>query len=690
VKPDDVGRLVTVGSPRLSPDGTLVAYVVARADLAANRNRSAIWVAATDGTSPPWQLTSGEHADTDPVWLPDGRRLAFCTGRDDDGTTPGPPYALRVVPVTVGGETVTLASGDEAFTEQTVSPDGALLAFVCRVRDQRYAPERESARPPRRVDRLFARLDSVGWTVDRPAQLFAVPTDGSAPPRQLTDGPAGCEGPCWSPDGHRLAFASARHDNADLDVVNDLWTIAADDAGAEPVRLTETDAFFSLPSYSPDGTRLACYVVRGRIGYRHPQLAVRDVAGGTAPRGRRRQEGAERVLTSSLDRNCSPYPGARRPVWDGDDLLICVEDAGTVPIVRVRPDGSAERLGDGAGCVTGFDARAGALVCTWTSATEPTELYAIRDGVRRRLTHHQRAFVGDCPPQPAERFAVRTGDGTAIDAWLVRPAGFEAGRRYPALLSVHGGPHTQYADRFFDEVQLWAGAGFAVVYANPRGSSGHAEDFARAIISPRSAEDPGTGWGGVDYDDLMAVVDAALERFDFLDAERLGILGGSYGGFMTSWAIGHTDRFAAAASERACNNLLSLEWSSDAAGFFRFEVGVDPLDHPEELLRMSPISYVRDIRTPVLILHSENDLRCPVEQADCLWVALRTLRRDVELYRFPAESHELSRSGSPRHRVQRAELIVGFFRRHLGDGRGRGGPVDNDVRSSAASGRLGS
>ncbi len=665
MRPNDIGRLVTVGSPAVSPDGSLVSYVVSRVDLEANRNRSAVWVAAADGSSPPRQLTAGEQGDGDPVWTPDGSRLAFASSRGEQEGKNAAPHTLHVVPVTAGGETVTLARRDEPIGELAVSPDGAWLAFTSRVRAARYEPDDESARPPRRIDRLFARLDSVGWTVDRPAQIFVVPLDGSAAPRRLTDGPVDCEAPCWSPDSRRLAFTSARHADADLDVVNDLWTIEVGADDPQPERLTATDAFYQLPSWSPDGRQLAYYVIHGRIGYRHAQLAVRDVGGG-----------GEQLLSAALDRNCAPYPGARRPVWDGADLLVAVEDGGTVPILRVRPDSSAETVTGGSGCVTGFDATGGVLACTWTSATEPTECYVVAGGTRHRLTSHQRVFLATCPPQPAERFAVRAEDSTPIDAWLVRPAGFDPERNYPALLSVHGGPHTQYADRFFDEFQLWAAAGFAVIYANPRGSSGDAEDSARAIISPRSSEDPGTGWGGVDYDDLMAVVDAALARFDFLDAGRLGILGGSYGGYMTSWAIGHTDRFAAAVSERACNNLLSLEWSSDCQGSFRFEMGVDPIEHPEEFLRMSPIRYVRDITTPVLILHSENDLRCHVEQADALWVALRLLGREVEFYRFPGESHELSRAGSPKHRVQRAELIVDWFRRQLGQ------PVDNGVRAA--------
>jgi dipeptidyl aminopeptidase/acylaminoacyl peptidase len=241
----------------------------------------------------------------------------------------------------------------------------------------------------------------------------------------------------------------------------------------------------------------------------------------------------------------------------------------------------------------------------------------------------------------------------------------EPGRRYPALLNIHGGPHTQYGNRFFDEFQLQAAAGFVVVYSNPRGSSGSTEAAARSTRWPEAAEDPGSGWGGVDYDDVMAVIETAVATYDFIDPDRLGVLGGSYGGYMTSWIVGHNDRFRAACSERSANNLLSLEQSSDAATAFRTLVGVSHLDNPDAYLRQSPVSYVRSMTTPLLLMHSDNDLRCPASQAEELFVALRLLGRNPELVRFPGESHELSRSGSPRHRVMRAEIILDWFRRHL-------------------------
>jgi dipeptidyl aminopeptidase/acylaminoacyl peptidase len=284
-------------------------------------------------------------------------------------------------------------------------------------------------------------------------------------------------------------------------------------------------------------------------------------------------------------------------------------------------------------------------------------------GVARQITDLTSAFAKQADLQPYKRFTVMSADGTAdIDAWILTPPSFDPAGSYPALINVHGGPFGQYANRFFDEFQIQAAAGYVVLWCNPRGSSGREESFGRSICGESLG---GTGWGSVDYDDVMAAVDHALRLFPAIDEDRLGILGGSYGGYMTSWVVGHTDRFRAACSERAANNLLSLDWTSDIASAFRTYLGKSHLDAPELYQAMSPISYVRDIATPLLIVHSEDDLRCPIEQAEQMFVALRILQRDVEFVRFPAESHELSRSGSPAHRRQRADIILEFFDRHL-------------------------
>ncbi len=649
----DVYQLTGVADPRLSPDGKTVAYVVGAVDEKANDYRAAIWLATADGSAPPRRFTSGDKADADPRWSPDGTQLAFTSNRADKASQ------LYVMPV-AGGEPRKLTSLMEDASQAVWSPDGTRIAFVARVRGAAYEEEDDKKRLPRRLARLQYKLDSVGWTADRPQHLFVVPADGSAEPVQLTDGDYEDHSPCWSPDGRTIAFVSARHPDWDLEMVGDVYLVDA--AGAEPRRLTQGGGGVGGISWSPDGSRLAVDRYPGVFDDpRHSKVALVDLASGDFT-----------LLTASLDLNCTTYPGMREPLWDGDDLVFVAEDHGRVRIYRAGADGSGKPrlMVGGARVVTGLDVAAGRLAFT---ASEPARLSELYDGgpaagsddpasAGRRLTSVGEAFAAGRELVVPERFTAVSADGSEVDAWIMRPAGYEQGKKYPTLLNIHGGPYGQYGVGFFDEFQVYCGAGYAVVFSNPRGSSGGSEEWARAIRGP--GED-GDGWGSVDFDDCMAVADEAVRSFDFVDPDRLGVIGGSYGGYMTSWIVGHTDRFKAAVSERAVNNFDSQWGSSDFGWDFKGYTGRFLFEDVDLYLRMSPSTYARDIRTPLLILHSEDDLRCPVEQAEHLFVTLRLLKRPVEFVRFPAESHELTRSGSPVHRVQRFELVVEWFDRYL-------------------------
>jgi dipeptidyl aminopeptidase/acylaminoacyl peptidase len=370
-------------------------------------------------------------------------------------------------------------------------------------------------------------------------------------------------------------------------------------------------------------------------------------------------------LTDLLDRTCAPFGATRPPGWEGDNLLYSVEDAGNVHLYRAPADGRGkpELVVGGDLTISSWDCAGGATAYVAGTPITLNEVFA--GAIGRQLSSFTDAFIATVELSPPARFLSTSPDGTEVESWAMAPVGVEPGRTYPTLLNIHGGPYTQYGNRFFDEFQIQAGAGFGVVYCNPRGSSGYSEAFARAIRWPEADPDPGSGWGGVDFDDVMACAAEAERRFPWIDASRFGVMGGSYGGYMTSWIIGHSDRFRAACSERACNNLLTLDQSSDVATAFRTYIGKSHIEAPELYLRQSPISHVEKMSTPVLILHSEQDLRCPINQAEELFVALRTLGRQPVMVRFPGESHELSRSGAPRHQVMRAELILDWFREQL-------------------------
>lgn len=670
VLPDDIGHVVEVGSPAVSPDGQQVAYTLRRVDLDANRSRSAVWLVPTDGSRPPRQVTTGEHGDGNPAWSPDGSTLAFTSRREkgDDGETRS---TLHLLPVDGPGEVVTLTAQPEDISGLRWSPDGTRIAFAARRRSARFDEGRDdAARPPRQVTRLMATLDGEGWIVDRPTRIWVVPVDASAPATVVSG--ATPEGgvadeeqgdhadPAWSPDGTRLAFTGGVEPDHDLDGRAALLVAEVGPGRPDappPVTVVRAGpVLVAAPEWSPDGTRIAALVEPTEASPWNVVLAVHPVDGS-----------APSEPAAALDRTHAPYPGARHPVWDGDDLVFGAEDHGATPMYRVPAAGGTPAVvAAGEGCVvTAWDLAGGTLALAVTTADRLPEIHVVVDGEERRLTHHTDAFHRRAPSHPTERFTVPSPAGGDVDVWLVTPRDLDRTVRHPLLLSIHGGPTTQYGERWFDEFQMWAEAGFCVVFANPHGSTGQDSAWLRAIRSPTAAVDPGQGWGGDDHRDLIAAVDGALARSSFLDPERMGVLGGSYGGYMTTWIVGHTDRFAAACSERAVNDLLALETGSDMMGLFGAMIGVDHLDDPDEYRRMSPITYVRAITTPMLLLHSDEDWRCPFAQADALYLALRRLGREVTYHRFPGEGHELSRSGSPRHRVQRAEIILDFFRHHL-------------------------
>ncbi len=652
MRPHDVYAVTRVSDPRLSPDGRRVACVANSVDPEENRYRSAIWVAPVDGSPEQQrQFTSGRRQDFSPRWSPDGRWLAFLSDREgEDGKAPA---QLFVLPAD-GGEPRRLTDGNEDVEWVAWSPDSRRLAFSRRVRDVAYEEEDEQKRAPRRFTRAFYKLDSVGWTGDRRKHLFVVGIDGGDE-RQLTDGDCENDEPAWSPDGRRIVFTSLRGDRWDIDLVEGLYELDVDGEGAEPRRLTEPDEHATMASFSPDGSFVAYrHEPEDRSFPHHSQIAVR------------RADGSERrILTQSLDRQCAPYPLSREPIWDGDRIVFTVEDRGNVHVYAVAADGSAEPelLAGGERSIGLLDAVGGTLVYTASTHERPHELYT---GADRRLTSVCDDFVAGCELADAERFTALSADGTEVDAWLVRPHGFEEGRLYPTLLSIHGGPFAQYGTGFFDEFQVYAGAGYAVLFSNPRGGSGYTEAWGRAIRGP--IDGSGRGWGGVDYEDLLGVVDTALDRYPFLDRERLGVIGGSYGGFMTSWIVGHTQRFKAAVSERAVNQFVAMFGSSDIGWLFDRQFGGTMWEDMDAYLALSPATYAREIETPVLVLHSEHDLRCNVEQGEHLFNLLRVLGKETEMLRFPGESHELSRSGAPVHRVQRFEAILEWFGRYLAPG----------------------
>lgn len=657
--PDDIALMVWCDTPRLSPDGKYIAYVVRSVDAQANEYNSQLWLACVDQSSPPRPLTSGRNNEAQPCWSPDGSRIAFTAKlpSQEAGATPTP--AIQMLPFAAPGETVVVASGDEAFDELSFSPDGRWLAYTSRCPHSDYDKKDPNDRAPHKIERLMFTLNGEGHVADRPLHIFAVPTNGSSNPIDLTPGKVEYSSPSWYPDNSHLAATAFE---GAVDMTSDIRVISLD-LGVPP-RVISLSGDYGSPAVSPDGSQVA---VRG---VDDPIATGQNQSIGMLPGELPSSQGISSPsrpawIAADVDRTWGAGMAGQGPAWSSTGVILCaVEDRGDVHLYATSPDGPSRVVVGGIRNITGWSESSGVVAFTATDPVEPSELWVLVDGEEIKLSDHSSSFTARTAPQPMEHFIAQSGD-VEVDAWILTPPGFDPSQQYPMLLNIHGGPFTQYGTFHFDEAQLQAAAGFVVVMSNPRGASGREEGWGTSILGPKHTR-PGTGWGTIDYDDVMAVTDAAVAQFPFIDAERLGVLGGSYGGYMTSWIVTHSNRFAAACSERAANNLLSLEYGSDLAGFFRTIIGPTATEDPQEYLRMSPVTYVADLNTPLLIIHSEQDLRCPVEQADQLFVACQQLGKpDVEYYRFPGENHELSRNGSPTHRRQRAEIILEFFTRHL-------------------------
>jgi dipeptidyl aminopeptidase/acylaminoacyl peptidase len=643
MRPNDLALLRVPGVPAVSPDGRMAVVAVTRPDLEADEYRSQLWAVPTDGSASARPLTSG-HLDSAPAFSPDGRWLAYLSAE------PGEKPQIWLLP-TAGGAPRRLTDHHLGAGAPVWAPDARRLAYVARVPEHgRYGTVDgvgSGAEPPRLITTLKYRRDAVGFLADRPSQVFVLDlpadfADDTAPlpePLQVTEGVADCEDVTWRPDGGELAFVSARHPRADVDLVRDVYAIAPDGSGLR--RVTGSRGDCALPAYGLDGTLYVTAVPD--LGPDGLDFVARQAVPCRVDSAGR----LEPLLDAAVHHRGDETPAT--VVADGG-LLVGVQRRGAVDLLRVPLDGGApEVLVDGPFTVRSFAAGGGVVVAVVAHDRSAGELIALTPGRRRLLTEFGRPLGETGRVHRMRERTATAPDGYPVHGWVTTPPGPGP---HPVLLTIHGGPFAQYGWSLFDETQAYVSAGYAVVQCNPRGSSGYGAEHGRAIRG---------GFGELDADDVLAFLDTALTDPE-LDADRVGVMGGSYGGYLTTFLIGTTSRFAAAVSERAFTDPVSFVGSSDIGWNFPDQyLGTDP----QRLAAQSAMTNAPKITTPTLVIHSEEDWRCPLEQGARLYVELKRRGVPSELLLFPGEGHELSRSGRPRHRLARLEHVLRWWARWL-------------------------
>lgn len=641
MRPTDLSRLHTVGDPRVHPDGGRIAFVVSTPDLDDDRYVSAIHVWEPGAGARP--LTHGPR-DSAPRWSPDGSRLAFLRAGPADKDRP----QAAVLP-TGGGEARVVTSLPLGVTDLVWTPEGSQLVVVGVewVADLADLDDDERERRPRRITRLPYRADTDGWIHDRRRHLWVIDVDGSTGPRCLTPGDFDEWAPAVRPDGSAVVFLSQRQSDRETDPGYEVHEVpmAADESGAEPDLLIGSGLWERPVCLDRDHLVLAGLV--DPLGWpAPPRLFRHDRAGGLTD------------LSTALDRDV--IAESTPPVVTDAGYLTIVEDRGRWHVYRFHDDRDPEVVVDGDRAVTGVSASADGAVVAYTATTpvDPGELWRTVDGSPELLTdlNADLRAHGDLVDT---RHLTFERDGAQVDAWVLLPP--DVDDDVPLLLNIHGGPTTQYGFAFFDEFQIYASAGYAVVGINPHGSSGRGTGWARSVVGTWNDA------GSADTLDLEAAVDVVLDRHPQVSRERIGVMGGSYGGFATARLIGRSGRYASAVVERGLLNWVSFGGTSDIGVFFdrMFMARTLPTD-ATTLWTASPMAMAHRVTTPTLVLHSDQDWRCPVEQGEQYFAMLRRSGVEAELLRFPGESHELSRSGSPKHRVERFDAILDWHARHLG------------------------
>ena len=644
----DLFELEWVTEPRISRDGSHIVYRRMGFDKLRDRRRGQLWLVDTR-SGEQQRLTSSPRDEQAARWSPDGSRIAYLSSAGEDAGTEIYVHWLA------GGQSARITRVAGKPTHLRWSPDGRHIAFAMQVdakppvvAEALKKPEgAEWAKPARITDRLYHERDGSGYLKPGFSHVFVVPAEGGTA-RQITTGDYHHRQPAWSADGRQIYVSGNRDDDWEYDYRNS-EIYAVDVASAAVTTITDTPGPDAHPAPSPDGQHLAW------LGFADKRQAYQIT--------RLRLAGADgsglRELPEALDRSIDAAHWAA----DSSGLYLQYDDRGRTKIGFLSLDGEWQEIADNLGGTTigrpygggSFSVSAdGAVAYTFTRPSHPAELALLSDGELRLLT----ALNSDLLPfrdlaEVEEIWWNSSFDDRAIQGWIAKPPGFDANRRYPLLVENHGGPISNYGERFSPEIQLYAAAGYLVFYPNPRGSTGYGETFGNLLYH---------NYPGQDYDDIMSGVDAVIDR-GHVDPEQLYVTGGSAGGIMSAWMIGKTKRFRSAAVIKPVMNWYSKTLNAD--NWFRYyhsRIPGTPWTNPDDYLRFSPISLVGNVTTPTLVMVGLEDLRTPPSQAKQLYHALKYRRVPTVLVELPGASHNIARR--PSQLLQKVRHILAWFEKY--------------------------
>ena len=674
----DIFDFLWVANPQLSPDGSHVAFTRVNVDDKRTGYETSIWMVSTSGTETPIRLTSGKH-DSQPRWSPEGKRIAFVRGgeKGDDGK---PKPAQLAILSLAGGEARIITDLAKGASGPVWSPDGKRLAFqssttpedTARAAHKKNTPpadfEKEHESDVHVISRAVYRNNEEGfldfthpqhiWVIDAPAAF-----DDQPKPLQLTSGNYNERELHWSNDGSRIYFLTSHVDEPYYEEPGaDLYSVPS--AGGNAEKLVHIPMGIHGLALSPDGQRVAFHAAVNEPvrSYTQPDLWVMDLRSDAHPTNLTANYDYD-VGDSVFGDNSSPRGGSGRTLhWsaDGRSLYDIVARQGRTPIIRVdTKSGAVTEISHGDEAVFDFDLTPDArtIVALISTPTIIGDLFTIAPGGNHtRLTDFNRKLWSQLNLTEPDEIDYKSFDGRDIQGWIQKPPDFDPHKKYPLILNIHGGPHAAYGWVFDHEFQWMAARGYVVLYINPRGSTSYGQDFGNIIQYH---------YPGDDYRDLMVGVDEALKR-GYVDEHKLAVTGGSGGGVLTDWTVTQTDRFAAAVSQRDISNWASWWYTADFTLFQPHWFKAPPFEDPQDYINRSAITFVQKIHTPIMFVLGEDDSRTPPDSGgEQLFRALKYMKRPTAMVMFPRETHELSRSGEPWHRVERLDYIVGWFDKWL-------------------------